>query len=56
MGTFKCSVGSFDILAVIAIDKGVVGIFTDELDEGIEFGFGEFFLVFHNEEILIPEE
>ena len=56
MGAFERGVSSFDILTVVTVDKGVVGIFADQFDEGIEFGFGEFLLVFNDEKILITEQ
>jgi hypothetical protein len=56
MGTFERGVRPFDILAVVAVDEGVVGVFTNQFNEGIEFSFWELFLVFDDKEVLIAEE
>lgn len=53
---FERRIGPFDIVAIVAVDEGVISVFADQLNEGIKFSFGELFLMFNDEKILIAEE
>ena len=55
MGAFESGVRPFDIVAVVAVDEGIVAVFPHQFDEGIEFSFWELLFVFNDKEILIPE-